>query len=97
MNDFSKAIAKSIGKATAKMEQKAVKLCPVDTGRLRNSIYAKSSNDKIKIGANTDYAEYVEYGTVKQRSQPYIRPAVQEGIDYLVDEIVKELNKSGKQ
>lgn len=37
---------------------------PVDTGRLRNSIGVESpSNRTREIGANTDYAEYVETGT----------------------------------
>lgn len=37
---------------------------PVDTGRLRNSIGVEEPSDRQRIiGANTDYAEYVETGT----------------------------------
>ena len=38
--------------------------CPVDTGRLRNSIAHKvvSSEKSVYIGTNVEYAPYVEYG-----------------------------------
>lgn len=55
----------------------AKKLCPVDTGRLRNSISHAESNNEEYIGTNVEYAPYVELGTSKQRSQPYLKPAVE--------------------
>lgn len=38
--------------------------CPVDTGRLRNSIAHKvvDSEKAVYIGTNVEYAPYVEYG-----------------------------------
>ena len=38
--------------------------CPVDTGRLRNSISNKviSSENAVYIGTNVEYGVYVEYG-----------------------------------
>ena len=36
--------------------------CPVDTGRLRNSISNKTSGDSVYIGTNVEYAPYVEFG-----------------------------------
>ena len=38
--------------------------CPVDTGRLRNSISHKveQAEDAVYIGTNVAYAPYVEYG-----------------------------------
>ena len=41
--------------------------CPVDTGRLRNSISSKVIEDEkaVYIGTNVEYAPYVEYGTGK--------------------------------
>lgn len=38
--------------------------CPVDTGRLRNSITNKMVEDEmaVYIGTNVEYAPYVEYG-----------------------------------
>ena len=55
-------------------------LVPVDTGTLLNSIDAKIVMKKevptIICVADTDYAEYVEYGTSKQVAQPYFMPAL---------------------
>lgn len=38
--------------------------CPVDTGRLRNSIANQTVDDEqaVYIGTNVEYAPYVEYG-----------------------------------
>lgn len=58
----------------------AKQFVPVDTGALRDSIKAEklAGNQygvKGDITANTEYALYVELGTVKMRAQPYLRPA----------------------
>ena len=47
-----------------KCEGYAKKLCPVDTGRLRNSITheARPSEKAVYIGTNVEYAVYVEMG-----------------------------------
>lgn len=59
---------------TAKM------LCPVDTGRLRASIYSRSGRDSrgyfVEIGTNVAYAAFVEFGTSRARAQPYLVPAL---------------------
>lgn len=34
--------------------------CPVDTGRLRNSISFSVQNDGVYIGTNVEYAQHVE-------------------------------------
>jgi len=41
--------------------------CPVDTGRLRNSITHEvvDNEDAVYIGTNVEYAPYVEYGEYK--------------------------------
>lgn len=57
----------------------AKKLCPVDTGRLRNSIThaVSSSENAVYVGSNVEYAPHVELGTRKQKAQPYLRPAAE--------------------
>jgi len=57
-------------------------LCPVDTGRLRNSIsHAVDVQDKAAIiGTNVEYARYVEFGTSRMSPRPYLAPAVQDHI-----------------
>lgn len=54
----------------------AKRLCPVDTGRLRNSISHAVEGDAVYIGTNVEYAPYVEMGTVHTAPQPYLKPAV---------------------
>lgn len=58
----------------------AKRACPVDTGRLRNSIthIVRPDEDSVYIGTNVEYAPCVEYGTVYQDPQPFLRPAAEE-------------------
>ena len=61
-----------------KAESYAKKLCPVDTGRLRNSITHQQYDDNTEVvGTNVEYAPYVELGTRRQKAQPYLRPAAE--------------------
>lgn len=57
-------------------ELHAKEKCPVDTGRLRNSISNTVKGDTAYIGTNVFYAPYVELGTSKMPAQPFLRPAV---------------------
>lgn len=54
--------------------------CPVDTGRLRASIMSTPGRDSrgpyVDIGTNVEYAPFVEYGTMRTRAQPFLRPAL---------------------
>lgn len=61
-------------------EKYAKQECPVDTGRLRNSITHEvdMSEKAAIIGSNVEYAAYVELGTSQQKAQPYLRPAVED-------------------
>ena len=65
-------------------ERYAKKACPVDTGRLRSSISHASDvgAGEVYIGTNVEYAAYVEFGTRRQKAQPYLRAALQHGSDY---------------
>lgn len=59
-------------------ESYAKAACPVDTGRLRNSItHEQYSDDTEVIGTNVEYAPYVELGTSKMGAKPFLRPAAE--------------------
>ena len=76
LNGMEKAKATALEVIGGKAESYAKKLCPVDTGRLRNSItHAQYDENTEVIGTNVEYAPYVELGTFKQSAQPYLRPA----------------------
>ena len=74
-------------------EANAKEICPVDTGRLRNSItHAVDGNDAY-IGTNVDYGKFVELGTSKMAPRPYLTPAAtQHGSEYkeLAEKIFKQ-------
>ena len=66
-------------------EAHAKALCPVDTGRLRNSIsHAHDiSKKEAQIGTNVEYAPYVELGTRKPKREPkyFLKHAAEDHTD----------------
>ena len=57
--------------------KEAQRIVPVDTGRLKDSIKIMSASaTEVKGGTDVEYAGFVEFGTSRQRSQPYMRPAI---------------------
>lgn len=75
--------------AAQEAAQEARRLCPVDTGYLRSTIYGRVVADptgwRAVVGASADYAGFVEYGTSRQIAQPFLRPAYQTMIERLAD------------
>ena len=66
-----------------KAESYAKKLCPVDTGRLRNSITHQQYDENTEVvGTNVEYAPYVELGHHTSAGnhvagKPFLRPAAE--------------------
>lgn len=61
--------------------------CPVDTGRLRNSITNKvvKNEDAVYVGTNVEYAPYVEYNDKARHytgKAHFLRDAVQNHMDH---------------
>lgn len=59
----------------------AKNIVPVVTGNLRGSIQAGSITVRDEgieaiVLANAEYASFVEFGTSRQRAQPYLTPAL---------------------
>lgn len=71
------ALAAALEEVGLVAEGYAKRLCPVDTGRLRNSIthVTRPDDNAVYIGTNVEYGPYVEYGTLRQKAQPFLRPA----------------------
>lgn len=74
---------KALEKIGGKAESYAKKICPVDTGRLRNSITHQQYDDNTEvIGSNLSYAPHVELGHHTTSGsyvagKPYLRPAAE--------------------
>lgn len=72
------AVSRALEICGGKAESYAKMLCPVDTGNLRNSITHQRTGPKEEvIGSNVEYAPYVELGTKKMKSRPFLRPAAE--------------------
>lgn len=53
------------------------RLVPVRTGYLQSTIFAKSQDWQVEVGAEASYAAAVEFGTQYAKAQPFIAPAVE--------------------
>jgi len=54
----------------------AMRRSPVDTGRLKNSFGDRVERDRAIVYNTVHYAPHVEYGTVRMKAQPFMRPAI---------------------
>lgn len=77
------AIGRSLEAIGIEAESDAAYLCPVDTGRLRNSITHTIDGDDqtAVIGTNVEYALYVHEGTHNRPGQPFLTDAVTQNAD----------------
>ena len=80
---MDKAIAKALTMIGLKAEGNAKAICPVDTGRLRNSITnaIDTEANAVYVGTNVEYGPHVELGTSRRNPHPYLRPAAADHAD----------------
>ena len=64
----------------------STKIVPVDTGFLRSTLSAQTDGWACEAWTDCEYAEYVEYGTRRQRPQPYFTPAFAEAFQAFLEE-----------
>ena len=62
LNELTTARARALEAVAREMEARAIDLCPVDTGNLRESITHAVDEDTAMVGTNVWYAPYVELG-----------------------------------
>lgn len=76
-NAIDRALVAALEEVGLVAEGYAKRACPVDTGRLRNSIthLVDEGTRHVIIGTNVEYAPYVELGTRHQKPQPFLKPA----------------------
>ncbi len=72
----------------------AERLVPIRTGYLQSSIYAKSQDWQIEVGAEATYAAAVEFGTLNSKAQPYLNPAVEAYLPSLERFIIQALDSA---
>ena len=76
ITEIKKRIIKAFTKTGFQIEAEAKKLCPVDTGKLRSSIYTNIEDNKVTVGAPLKYAKNVEFGTPPHTIKPKNKKAL---------------------
>ena len=68
-----------VGRVAAhNIEREAKTLVPVDTGATKNSISVDDAGRLAwRIGAKTEYAPHLEFGTIPMLARPYLTPALE--------------------
>lgn len=88
---IGKSMAQAVREAGENVAQRARNSCPVDTGRLRESIEVSGEGNTAVVSANTEYAAYVEFGTSKSAPQPYLVPSLINNSDAVLNAIAATL------
>jgi HK97 gp10 family phage protein len=91
-SEMAKAVDLALTAIGMKAEEYAKLLCPVDTGRLRNSITYDIEESDVYIGTNVEYAPYVELGTSKMTAKPFLKPAAEDHAETYKEIIKKFMN-----
>lgn len=77
LDEFRQKVSVALETIGLKAEGYAKGYCPVDTGRLRNSISHADDGESAYIGTNVEYAPYVELGTRRMHPRHYLKQAVE--------------------
>lgn len=93
MNEKERRLRAAMKAIALTAEDYAKEACPVDTGRLRNSISNSSDEVSATIGTNVEYAVYVELGSSKWAPNGYLRISLADHIDEYEAMLKNELNR----
>lgn len=93
---FKAINARFLPTAGVEVQREAVRLAPIDLGGLKGSIKFKVdiAKSQVRVGTNLEYAPYQEFGTVKMKAQPYLRPALDHNRKFLVKLWAEIYNKA---
>ena len=93
-NILQQKIQQQLERWSMEIREYARSLAPIRTGRLRSSIYAKTSGWEVQIGAEASYALFVEFGTRQMQAQPFLHPAVEEYMPRLEEMLLEALDQA---
>lgn len=95
-NAIHKAVAAALEEIGLSAERFAKRACPVDTGRLRNSITHALNMDEeaVYIGTNVEYGPYVELGTHGREGVGFLRHAAEDHGSYYRNIMKKHLENA---
>ncbi len=92
-NKLLDAIQDELKDSAYEIEKQGKANCPVDTGRLRNSIKADVGNLEANIGTDVYYAPYVHDGTYRMAARPFLESAAETVLDDIEDRIADAIER----
>lgn len=102
MHMLGQTLDKAVAEGALVMAGEIKTRTPVRTGRLRASITASSAlldgsdmTGEAHVGTNVEYAAHVEYGTIRQRPQPYMRTGGEASRGKVESILVRRLKRLG--
>lgn len=84
-NELPNLIANGLNKAGQLITRESQAICPVDTGRLRDSMQYQVDIDSVAVGTDVEYAPYVHEGTYKMAARPYLEIAAYSNLQAILD------------
>ncbi len=85
------AVERALKRTADEVYNAAKSVCPVRTGRLKNSIAVKTEKDRAEIYTDVEYGAAVELGTKQQRPQPFLSHGINEAKGKAADIFREEL------
>ena len=70
---------------------------PVKSGDLKKTMYYEKMDKGVFIEAPMKYASFVEFGTTKQKPQPYFFNPIRKTFRKFVDDLRRKVNKEIKK
>ncbi len=77
-----------------KIKNIARSLCPVRTGYLRSTIYARMEDWTLKVDASARYAAYVEFGTRFMEARRFLGRAVELRMQALANAVNRAVDRA---
>ena len=84
LRDMEGAVEAAMEEAGSLFVAEAQRYCPVDTGKLRDSIRSEVSGLEMFGGTDCEYALDVELGTRRMPPQQFLRPAFDSTVPLVV-------------
>lgn len=89
---MERAVHRAVSKVAFHLEGQSKILSPVDTGRLRASIYTLIDSTQAFVSTNVNYAMYVHEGTSRMTGQPFMREALRNSENTIKDIVEREFD-----
>lgn len=90
MTEIQQALNKALFAIAVDLQNEFKLAAPVDTGRLKSSIKVIPYERGLRFFA-VDYAKFVEFGTYKQRANPFIRTTIHQKLGEIIGKRLKEV------